>query len=218
MNDRQAGYASDGGFTLLELLVSLTLLALMAAVVPSLVRMAGRSAQFAADLTRSQSEIPAIEALADHLSKARPLKTVQDDGQKRVLFSGTESSISFVAPGIVGRNGGLVSYELGLITNRAGRRVLALSRAILDGEAKVDPAASSDVRVPMPAVQQVAFRYFGPQDSGSDPSWSDRWDAQELLPQLVEMRTVTVRRGASRSHTVIVALEHYEPPSPTKPR
>ena len=141
-----------------------------------------------------------------------------DDGTRRVLFSGTETAVSFIAPGVVGSSGGLVKYELGLTNNRAGIPVLALSRAIYDGEAQGEQPASSDIRVPMPATRQLAFRYFGPQDSDTSSTWSDHWDAADILPQLVEITTVTTRGWTSQTRRVIVALHHFEPPSPLQRR
>jgi len=210
--------ASDAGFTLLELLVSLTLLALIAVLVPSLVRMAGRSVRFAGDLTRAQSEIPALDALADQLSQARPLKVLGDNGKRSVVFSGSDTSVSFVAPGIIGGSGGLVMYHLALTTNRAGLPVPALSRTLFDGDYQGEQSAPADIRFPMPATRRLAFRYFGSQDSGLSASWSDHWDATDIIPQNVEISAVTTREGRSQTRTVTVTMFHYEPPAPTQRR
>jgi hypothetical protein len=197
---------------MLELLVALTLFALMIAAVPALVRMAGRSVQIAGELTRSHADVAALDAIADKLSEARPLTIQQDDGSRRIQFWGTEDSIRFVAPGLVGDTGGLLTYELGLIQNRAGQPVLALARYPFTVDQSDGQPSGGDVRLPMPATRKLAFRYFGPQGDDATSVWSNRWEQTKSLPQLVEIGTLSVWNRAPRTRTVMVPLRYYEVP------
>jgi len=206
----------DAGFTLLELLVALTLLALVIAAVPGLVRMAGRSIQIAGELTRSHADVAALDAIADKLSEARPLTIQQDDGSRRIQFWGTEDSVRFVAPGVVGDSGGLLTYELGLTQNRAGQPVLALTRVPFTPDESDGQPSGGDVRMPMPATRRLAFRYYGPQGDDATPTWSDRWEQTTSLPQLVEIRTLSVWTWSPQIRTVMVPLRLYQVPPPRR--
>jgi len=206
----------DAGFTMLELLVSLTLLALVVAAVPGIVRMAGRSVQIAGELTRSHADIAALDAIADKLSEAHPLTIQQDDGTRRIQFWGTEDSVRFVAPGVVGDSGGLLTYELGLTQNRAGQSVLTLTRFPFTLNESDEQPSGGDVRMPMPSTRRLAFRYFGPQGDDATPVWSDRWEQTTSLPQLVEIRTLSVWTWSLQIRTVMVPLRLYQVPPPRR--
>jgi general secretion pathway protein J len=205
--------APDAGFTILELLVSLTLLALIVASVPAIVRMAGKSMQVAGGLTRAHADIPALTAIGDKLSQARPLMAIADDGSRRVQFWGTEQSVRFIAPGVLGESGGLIMYELGLAQSRAGPPILALTRTLMtDSETDGGPT-HNDIRTPMPMTRRLSFRYFGAQTSDEPPGWSDRWDTADTIPQLVEIRTLSARTYAAQVRTITVQLQLYQTPA-----
>jgi general secretion pathway protein J len=204
--------APDAGFTILELLVSLTLLALIVAAVPGIVRMAGKSVQVAGGLTRAHADIPALTAIGDKLSQARPLMAIADDGSRRIQFWGTEESVRFIAPGVLGESGGLITYELGLAQSRAGPPILALTRTLMiDSETDGGPS-HDDIRTPMPMTRRLSFRYFGSQASDEAAGWSDRWDSVDAIPQLVEIRTFSARAYAPQVRTITVQLQLYQTP------
>jgi len=206
---------ADAGFTLLELLVALTLLALIAAAVPGIVRTAGRSIQIAAELTRSHADVSALDTIADKLSEARALMVRQDDGSRHIQFWGTEDAVRFIAPGFVGDRPGLLVYEVGLVPNRAGQLVLAVTRSPLAlGEAE-GVSAGGDIRLPMPSTHRLAFRYFGAQDDDLTPVWSDRWERTNGLPQMVEITIGSGWAWSQKLRTVIVPLRLYQIPFKT---
>ena len=209
MKRRAAPNAGQAGFTILELLVSLAFLALMAAAIPSIVAMAGRSIGLAGGLTRAHADVAALEAIGNKLAEARPLMQMNEDGSRRILFHGTADNVHFIAPGFVGTSGGLITYELGLTRDRSARPMLGLVRTLLSRGA--DPSdIVTDIRTPMPNTRQLSIRYFGPLDDDRTPGWTDRWDVPDALPQLVELRTVSYTGLVPQTHTIIVALRFFE--------
>ena len=210
--------AQDAGFTILELLVSLTLLALIVVAVPGIVRMAGKSMQVAGGLTRAHADIPALTAIGDKLSQARPLMAIADDGSRRIQFWGTEESVRFIAPGVLGESGGLIMYELGLAQPRAGPPILALTRTLMTDTETDGGSSQGDIRTPMPMTRRLSFRYFGSQTSDQPPGWSDRWDTVDAIPQLVEIRTFSARSYAPQVRTITVLLQLYQTPAAKRTR
>ena len=204
--------AHDAGFTIIELLVTLTLVALVLAMTPSLVGMAGRGLRVAGELTRGQSDVAALDAIGDKLSEARPLTKLQDDNTRRVQFSGTSNSVKFVAPGVVHSYGGLLTYELGLVRTAGGGSVLALRRYPFHAEDPDSPPSGGDLRTPMPATTRLAFRYYGPQGDDGAMGWTDNWESASYLPQLVEIRTQSRWAYAPQIRTVIAPLRFYQKP------
>jgi len=212
------GSAGEAGFTLVELLASLTILALLTASVPGIIRMAGQSMRVAGDITRAHADIPALDAISGKLAEARPIARLQDDGSRIVEFFGTETSVRFLAPGTVGASGGLIAYELGLAQNRAGQPMLALARVLSSLSEETGRPQASDIRVPMPATHKIEFRYFGPRGDDLALSWGSTWENAAYLPQLVEIRTLTARRYAPQIRTVTVPLRLYQAPDPNRRR
>lgn len=217
-SQRVAMAPGDAGFTLLELLVALSLLALIMASVPGLVRLVGRSVQVAGEVTRSHADRPALDTIADILAEARPVLVLSDDGKRRVKFRGTPTSVQFIAPGRIGDSGGLVSYNLEFLPNRRGRSQLMLSRTLFGVETATDQAATADVRVPLPAAYRIAFRYFGPSGDDATSSWSDTWDIGDVLPELVEITVTSARVWATGTNAVTVPLRLYQAPGVVRNR
>jgi len=151
--------SSQGGFSLLEMLVGLTLLALISVAVTQSVRTGLRLWQ-AAEANDTETEWQQTEWLIERwLSRA--VSPREFDVDSRLVFEGNENGVRFVVDGQVGRKP--VGYSrIGLFTrdNSAcpGRSDLLLSWedvSLAGGFA----AGASDERVLFECVDEVAFEY-----------------------------------------------------------
>ena len=121
----------DAGFTLIEVLVSLVLLALLLALLAGGLRYA-RSTW---DATARLDEVAAADMvetfLRARLAEAMPLYEQRKAGMVRALFSGAGDSMSFVAPAPNGPAGtGLYRYTLEAAAGAgAGQRTLVVRLA-----------------------------------------------------------------------------------------
>jgi prepilin-type N-terminal cleavage/methylation domain-containing protein len=181
----------EAGFTLPEVLVTLALIAMMLAALPSIIHMASRTLGLAEELYARAWERTSLRFIEDRLSQSMAVY-VRTPGRPRTLaFSGTDSAVSFVAPGSLGPYGsGLYRFELGAGEGGRGIRLAwQVFRRTIAPEEQMPPKAE---RLILPTANEVRLRYYGPQVRGGEPRWSDEWRGDDL-PALVEL---TYRSGA----------------------
>ncbi len=200
----RSGCNGHQGFTLVELLVGLTLLTILALVLYSGFWLGMRSWQAAAARHKETEDVRVtVNFLASYLSKAYPLLRLEDN-QQRLQFGGEEHRLRFVtdmAPhlGIAG----LYTVVLELVDN-GGERQLIATRTLLHPD--LEPSDIESGRLAQRAVlvrelREARLAYFGmPANNGSSPSqnsgqWQDEWpDDAQHLPTMVSL-TVTPNAG-----------------------
>jgi general secretion pathway protein J len=207
----------DGGFTLIEMLVSLTLLALVLALLPGTLRL-GRRAWDSAETIHAGSGLSAALALIEQrLAEAKPYLAQTAAGPSLPVFSGTGERIEFIAPFAGGPLGeGL--YRIAISSEGAAdeeeRQQLVLRL--------YDPAggAGQNARLERVIVEDLAsgaFRYFGAPVQGSERSWRREWTGATQLPELVELSLVSRRTAVGALSPLRVALKlRPQPPLPRR--
>lgn len=171
----------DSGFTLVELLVALAVLALAAAIVAAGLTGAGR-AWAGGDGRRQAGE--AVEA-AQAVLRARIEQTVpvtQGSGAFAMIdFSGSDTVLSFLAPpAVAAGEGALRHYTLRL----GGDGGLVLS-SLPDGRLNGAPPPREE-RI-LAGVGGIDLAYFGREADGRG-FWRDGWQGARALPELVRLR------------------------------
>lgn len=180
------------GFTLLELLVAVTVLALLSAVLGGGVRF-GLAAWQAGERRADRIETPAsVHALLRRqIEAAYPL--IRRQGEPAVVFDGTRDRLRFITtlparlgvPGLADvtlfREGG----ALRLAWQPLGERVRAAASATL-----------------LEGVEDVAFAYYGGPARTAPPEWRDDWTEAGFLPALVR---VSLRLSGGRPWPALVA-------------
>jgi len=172
----------DDGFTLIEALVSLTVLALL-----SLTLVAGLAAPRAvwsrqdAGLDRAEAVETAQGVLRERLQRAVPI-TMYDRRPPGPDFEGLASQAVFIAPPSQAQAGdSLRRYRLSLD---------AQSRLVLESRNRMalDQTAWPDRQVLLAGVQAIDLAYFGSVQPDMTPRWRARWSQQGSSPQLVRIR------------------------------
>ena len=102
-NHRAAG---EHGFSLMEMLVSLVILALILALLPGAFRLARQVWTATAMLDRESGRDAGLDFLDTRLAEAMPLFEPGKAGLVNILFSGSKDAIAFVAPSRNGPAGG----------------------------------------------------------------------------------------------------------------
>jgi prepilin-type N-terminal cleavage/methylation domain-containing protein len=204
---RLARNRGEGGFTLIEVLVSLILLALVLALLVGGLRFARATWDAAARLDQLAGSDMAETFLRARLAEAMPLYEQRTAGTVRVLFQGTGDALSFVAPAPNGPSGaGLYRYALEVAPGAGrARRVLVVKLVPYDGtQGEPDNEGASQQRELIPNVRSVAFRYFGSSEIKGQPSWHAAWTRTDAIPSLVEM---TIARDASEGGPIYLLIE-----------
>jgi general secretion pathway protein J len=221
-NPRRAGRAE--GFSLMEVLAALALLALLLLGVYSGIRTAGHSVRAGSaaverlDAVRSAQQFlrrELAQAMAEQLAK-------NPDNDEPIFFKGDARSMSFVAPlpGYLGKLGPQ-AQTLELVDNGKGGQRLQIRFALLPPGGQ--PLKAGPPQVLLEDVREGGFQYRGLDAQGRVGAWRPDWPEGGRLPQLVRIDleladagywpqlTVPLRVDASADQRAFAMLERAGP-------
>ncbi|MGD9508256.1 MAG: prepilin-type N-terminal cleavage/methylation domain-containing protein [Geminicoccaceae bacterium] len=176
------------GFTLVELLVSLAVLALIALTMTAALRFVVRAVGSTDQRREALEELTlGLSLLRGELQRAEPL--MRRVGQQTyVMFEGTPERVRFVnvePPYLAGSP--YTAYEFS-VTPDAGAWRVDVRRAALDpSEPDLAVVAAADPRTVLRLTQAVKFSYWGSRRPREAPSWHEEWPAGTLLPHAVRL-------------------------------
>lgn len=180
------------GFTLVEVLVAITILALFMTASMGAIRIAGNSWAAAVSRADVTEEMRAVSDFLRRQFSQMPTLTVGEGNEKRILFAGEQKHIHFVARAPQFSHGaGLMSYTLAAERTDRGRELLTLSYAPFDpgGEAFGRPGSAQRL-VLSRGFEAISFQYYGVQMENDVQAWTARWrDDAEHYPAAVRIRT-----------------------------
>jgi general secretion pathway protein J len=191
------------GFTLLELVIGMTLLGFILALVFGGFRLAVDSWDAVeARVERTNDQQLARALVRRLLVQMQPLRWKKTANQP-IAFVGERKVLRAVAP-VTGQAGavGLRLIELG--EESAGptetgkgplRLVLRQGPLRYDAEGFTDGLSEAKSSLVLDDLDSLEFSYFGPEKRGEPPRWQDAWANQQQLPQLVRLRLGTRDKG-----------------------
>lgn len=186
-------YARQTGFTLLELLIAMTLLGMILVLLFGGLRLGMRSWDASQKQVDSLNSVRSLENfLRRELSLTYPYLW-RGVPERRVAFLGERNKLSFVAP-LPSRVGGgglyFISVELeqGLKGQRIVWRHLPVNPQMQDfsGLAATQEMVLADFE--MGGVEDIWLSYFGQENEGVAPRWLDRWENKTRLPTLIRVQ------------------------------
>jgi general secretion pathway protein J len=195
------------GFTLVEVLVTLGLLALVLGLLSGALRFAQNTWDAAARLDSQASAATAESFLRARLGEAMPLYDQTTTGLVRLAFEGTGDTLGFVAPAANGPSGaGLYHHTLDVMPGAGPDGSHALRLKLVTYHARQgDPAGAAtaqDEHVLMGHVRSLRLRYFGPGALRAKPAWHAAWTRTDALPSLVEM-TIALSDGGDATRLIV---------------
>ena len=205
-------HGSAEGFTLLELLVAVSLVALLSVLLFGGLRIGLRSAD-AVDrrVDRSAQIALAYDFMQNELADARPLPTQPGALRSPIDFAGEPDGLSFVAvpPDDVAL-GGFQLFQVALQGQGQNRRLVVSWKQVERG-ATAEPTMVQP-SILLDGVTSVEFAYFGAVDRNRPPEWQDHWTDMLTLPQLVRLRIAMADHW--RAPDLIVAPRLAGPAAP----
>jgi general secretion pathway protein J len=178
------------GFTLLEVMLSILLLALLLAGTYGAIRTAVQamhSGESAIDRTNRLRV--AQEFMRHQISRIMPLAFAQDKNTNtNLVFDGRGNAMRFVAPmpGYLSKGGPYVQ-TLSFIGNRRGGKQLVFTDEMLNG---FDIDLKSDDSEPSILLDQIRdgrFEFRTLDEEGKMTDWSDKWDDPSMTPVMVRV-------------------------------
>jgi len=176
------------GFTLVELLLAITLMSMLLALAYGGLRASTRATERGQVILEESSRMRmAHQFVRKQLNQMLPLAYEQDDEKKeRKLFEGNRSSIRFVGPmpGYLSFGGPQVQ-EISIVNGEHGQ-ALVLSHALLQGfeEAKLYERAPILL---IDHIEDAWFTFLGVDEFGELTGWAPDWADTETLPKAVSL-------------------------------
>ncbi len=177
------------GFTLLEMLVSITIFSLVIVVLYTGFRLAVRSWESGERTHAAVSELRlAGSFIRRHAAQAFPL-AISESNAWRLWFEGEPGRVVFVTtmPAYLGQ-GGLYEMTLNVDESQDGA-TLMVSRRLLHPDA--EPGRPGVEDQPRPLAEDLVsaqFAYFGATRDDGEESWHASWEGRRRLPHLMRLR------------------------------
>ena len=180
----------EAGFTLLELLVAATLLALLMAILFGGLRTGSRVWEAGEQRGAAIARLQAAQGfLRRQISELYPLRLTAEAGDPAaVAFVGEEATLAF--SGLLPAHfdiGGFQTIRVGTVEDDAGRHLgVEWFPYDPDGEMQTDLPDEQRVHL-IENIDSVRFSYFGTDDPQDAPTWADEWTDRESSPLLVRL-------------------------------
>lgn len=175
----------EQGLTLIELLLSLAILAILTGFLAGGLSMARQA--FGADRA---SEIgsetsAAIQTVAALVGSALPVRFDGAGPKDAIGFDGRQEVLSFVG---LSEGRSLRGGPHKIVLRRSGGDIVADFAALGGARAKENPEPAATRVVVLSGVREIRIGYFGTTDAKVKPAWRADWIRAERLPDLVSIR------------------------------
>ena len=176
--------AGEDGFTLIEMVVCLGVLALIASFTASGLALVRRGGVLVEALDRDDAGRAVQAHLRRGVESATPV-FVERDGTAELLFKGAPDRLSLVTRSDRRLEGGGLVLATFAVDGPPGATALVTDRRPVSARGN-GPAAALR-RVLLERIRAVRFRYYGSLEPGVPGTWSANWASPNRLPALIEV-------------------------------
>ena len=198
--------ARPRGFTLVELLIGLTLMTLVSIILFGGMRFGLRAWETGGERVERATRIELVQTLLRRqLSQARLPPNAA--GESVVAFAGQSDRVTFIAPPAKrGETDNEFVFVLGKSdANRQSH--LDLAWTLVQPPTSTDPERGRETAARlMENVTFVELAYYGAPDARRPAQWWDSWDGTQTLPTLVRLRLAFPQGDRRRWPDLIVRL------------
>lgn len=175
------------GFTLIEVLIAMTLLSIMVVLLFTSLKICADSWEKGESKITDVNEVAVVyNFFQRHLSVAKPLWNELSADEKAFSFQGNAHSLQFLSafPASAGRSG-LQLFSLNLQEDDNDQSInvtITPFVPVVEGEIR----QKEEVTL-INHVSNFTLAYFGSDDGVSAGSWTEEWENKEVMPQLVKI-------------------------------
>lgn len=213
------------GFTLIELVVGMTIFVLIAGAAYGGLRAASRTWEKTNEQARTTNEVRlAFDYLRRQLATAFPLAAPAEGGRWRVWFEGTDDRVVFLVEG--SRHVGLSGLYQVVVHHNPDRTPPGVDWVMQRFDETIRVGQISEGALRRALIEDVAeaeFTYYGRHAPDVPPVWSGTWRGTQGLPMLVRLQLRGGAVGDWPALTVRIPVDDLlfhrseTPPSETEP-
>jgi general secretion pathway protein J len=186
---RQAMVSFSHGFTLVELLLAITLMSILLGLTYTGLRAATRSAERGEAMLAAGGEVRSAHQFVRrqvNLMLPLPFAVAGETDDERVVFEGDANHIQYVGPmpGYLGSGGPQVQL-LEFASHDYGN-VLQFSHSLLQGFEQSLLFERDPVTL-LRDVDSAGFEFLGRDENGEITEWAPYWEEQDTLPVAVRL-------------------------------
>jgi general secretion pathway protein J len=190
-------HSRTNGFTLVEILVALTLFSLVLVMVFNGLYSAGLSWRKGEDQSElNDNQRLDLAFLRRQLSQAVPL--VEIDGKLNpVMFKGDHDSLRFVSGLPAHRGGGgLAMLDIRIAQQGAKNNLMLTYQPIIMDPGFFNNAEPQDTdnEVLLKNINSIQISYYGNLQVNDLPGWHDDWESKDRLPELVKLQITSTNQ------------------------
>jgi type II secretory pathway pseudopilin PulG len=173
--------ASAGGFTLLELLISLTMLVVIVVIAMGAMRLGSRSVTAGEKKMNDRERFRTVLSLIDAQIRSQLPLTYEEAGNRRYYFRGDGKTLRFSASYSIwsGRRG-YVIVDYRVKADDSGREVLSASEQI--------PGIEGQGSTPMLEAGEISFDYFYKGPTEETGKWLELLPEGTVIPEKIRLR------------------------------
>lgn len=183
------------GFTLLELLIGMTLVGFILSLLFAGLNLGTRSWEAGEQrMVTSSRQAVVVDFIRRAIEQTYPLRWRVGE-EDRLAFAGEAESLRFV--GTVAMHDGASGNHLialDLVDGETGRDLVMRWQLPDPGAPGFEPIEQAEPKVLIKAVKEMALAYFGAQSEAEDPTWHDQWLDQKTPPELIRLQ-LTMENG-----------------------
>lgn len=179
----------QAGFTLLEIIVVMTMLSLIMVMIYGGIQSSRKISAKGLKRINASNEIRVVsELIRRQVSRILPMAFKQVDDEF-VIFEGDANHIMYVSPmpGYLGNGGPHV--QLIEIVNGKGGKILQFSHWLMSDSLEEDAFDNSDQEpvVLLENIQDAEFSFVKLDEEGELGDWENQWDEPETTPLMVKL-------------------------------
>jgi general secretion pathway protein J len=189
----------QAGFTLLELLIAMTLMGLVLAMLYGGLRVGMRSWEVGEQRADTVDELRLVQSFIRQRFRQSVTTFHQDESDGRaVAFIGRSDQVRLVTPMLAYLGmGGLYAIQIDTIEEAEVEHLRIRWWPFRPDLFELDRMENEELveeTTLISGVSDIEWSYFGAQEPDRDPEWADRWEARAQRPLLVRLR-LSLRQG-----------------------